>query len=441
MRVLAVALLEPAEADEAGDRLVHPLARRADHAGQLLLGDRQHELVAAVGQLEQPLGGAAGDVEEHRVGERLVHRPQPLGEQAGDVPQQLRAARRTSSSTGAYGTASTLDGSSARAIAERGRSSSMPSSPNRSPGSIRATTLSRRSIGLAMAMAMRPARDDVERVGRVALVEQRRRRGRAGARCRPRPASSSVVGVGVGEEVGARQHVPVGGVIVGHDRAGYYPARVTDAARSCGPSSSAAAAATRFGAPKQYEPLGDGRVIDLAVAAARGGERRRRRRRAGGRRRPRARRRRRGDAQRVGARRAGGGARRGDDRVRARRRPSARHGGAVRRGDRRRARRRRRRGARRSRSPTRSRSSTRRARSSRRPTARRSSPCRRRRRSAPTCCAGPTPRAARAPTTPRSSRRSAAGWSSCRASRGTARSPSPTTSTGRARLARRGGRA
>ena len=60
------------------------------------------------------------------------------------------------SSTGAYGTASTLDGSSARAIAERGRSSSMPSSPNRSPGSISATTLSRRSIGLAMAIATRP---------------------------------------------------------------------------------------------------------------------------------------------------------------------------------------------------------------------------------------------------------------------------------------------
>ena len=85
----------------------------------------------------------------------LVHRPQALGEQAGDVPQQARLLVEHLQHR-LVRNRQHADGSSARAIAERGRSSSMPSSPNRSPGSIRATTLSRRSIGLAMAMAMRP---------------------------------------------------------------------------------------------------------------------------------------------------------------------------------------------------------------------------------------------------------------------------------------------
>ena len=170
-RVLALVLVDPAEADEAGDRLVDPLARRADHAGQLLLGDREDELVGALGQLEQALGGAAGDVEEHAVGQRLVGDAQALGQQAGDAPQQ-RGSSRNASITGSYGMASTVDGSSARAIAERGPSSSIAISPNRSPGSISATTVSRWSIGLAMAMAMRPRSDEVQRVGDVALVEQ-----------------------------------------------------------------------------------------------------------------------------------------------------------------------------------------------------------------------------------------------------------------------------
>src|SRR3546814_7532621 len=42
--VAAVGLVDPAEADEAGDRLVDALAGGTDHAGQLLLGDRQLEL-------------------------------------------------------------------------------------------------------------------------------------------------------------------------------------------------------------------------------------------------------------------------------------------------------------------------------------------------------------------------------------------------------------
>ena len=66
------------------------LAGRPDHARQLLLRDRELELVRSVRQLEQSLGGAAGDVEEDRVGEHLVHRSQASREQAGEVPQQSR---------------------------------------------------------------------------------------------------------------------------------------------------------------------------------------------------------------------------------------------------------------------------------------------------------------------------------------------------------------
>ena len=83
----------------------------------------------------------------------------------------------------------------------------MPSSPNRSPGSISATTLSRWSIGLAMAMAMRPAGHDVEGVGRIALVEQHVAADELalGARGGERVEGG---GVGVGEEVGVGEDVP-----------------------------------------------------------------------------------------------------------------------------------------------------------------------------------------------------------------------------------------
>ena len=102
--VLAAARdLEPAEPDERRDRLVHAFARRADHAGELLLGQRHAELVLAARELEQPLRGAAGDVEEHRVGERLVGGAEPAGEDRDDGPQQFglldrapRARRRSS---------------------------------------------------------------------------------------------------------------------------------------------------------------------------------------------------------------------------------------------------------------------------------------------------------------------------------------------------------
>ena len=82
--------LDPAEPHEQRQRLVHPLAAGADETGELLLGHRQPELVGVAGELEQPLGGAGGDVEEHRVGERLVGGAQAAGEEAHDDPEQGR---------------------------------------------------------------------------------------------------------------------------------------------------------------------------------------------------------------------------------------------------------------------------------------------------------------------------------------------------------------
>ena len=93
--------------------------------------------------------------------------------------------------------------------------------------------------------------------------------------------------------------------------AGYYPARVTDVARGGDLDGRRRRRRRRpLRGAEAVRALGDGRVLDLAVAVARGAERRRGGRRAGRRRRPRGRRRRRRDAQRVGPRRAGGGARR-----------------------------------------------------------------------------------------------------------------------------------
>ena len=72
--------------------LLTSLSRRAHQAGQLLLGDRQDELVGVAGQLEKPLGGAAGHVEQHRVGQRGAGGAQPAGEQGDDVPEKSRAS-------------------------------------------------------------------------------------------------------------------------------------------------------------------------------------------------------------------------------------------------------------------------------------------------------------------------------------------------------------
>ena len=84
----AVDLLEPAEAQERGDRFVDPFAGGADHAGQLLLGHGQLELVAVTRQVQEPLGGPPGDVEEHGVGQRTVGDADATGQEGHDRPQQ-----------------------------------------------------------------------------------------------------------------------------------------------------------------------------------------------------------------------------------------------------------------------------------------------------------------------------------------------------------------
>ena len=93
--VVAVVLLEPAEPDEAGDGLVDAFARRPDHACQLLLGDRQDELVGTGAELEQALGGAAGDVEEHRVGDRFVGRRGAAGRAGASRSTAVAGSART----------------------------------------------------------------------------------------------------------------------------------------------------------------------------------------------------------------------------------------------------------------------------------------------------------------------------------------------------------
>ena len=157
------------------------------------------------------------------------------------------------------------DGSRARASAERGPPSSMAISPNRSPGSIRATTVSRWSIGLAMAMAMRPRRTTYSDVGDVAFVEQHVAADRGAARARrrrstpaPRCGASAKNSV-LGEEV-----------FVSHVRRTVLPSpgRAARARASCGPSWSPAAPGSRFGGAKQFELLGARRVLDLRRATS-----------------------------------------------------------------------------------------------------------------------------------------------------------------------------
>ena len=123
------------------------------------------------GQLEQALGGAAGDVEEHGVGQRGVGVAQPAGEQRDHAPQQLGPLPRTPPGPARRGSRGRSDGSRARASAERPSPSSRPISPNRSPRSMSATIDSRPSTDL-LAMAIRPVLDDVEVLGLGALVEE-----------------------------------------------------------------------------------------------------------------------------------------------------------------------------------------------------------------------------------------------------------------------------
>src|SRR5436190_15308229 len=84
----ALLLLEPAQAHELRDGLVHPLAGSTDHARQLLLCDRELEAVTVAGQLEQTLGRASGHVQEDRIGQGLVDRSEPGSEKLDDAPQR-----------------------------------------------------------------------------------------------------------------------------------------------------------------------------------------------------------------------------------------------------------------------------------------------------------------------------------------------------------------
>src|SRR5437763_4384350 len=81
-------LLEPPQAHELRNGLVHPLAGSTDHARQLLLGDRELEAVTVARQLEQTLGRAPGHVQEDRVGQGLVDRSEPGSEKLDDAPQR-----------------------------------------------------------------------------------------------------------------------------------------------------------------------------------------------------------------------------------------------------------------------------------------------------------------------------------------------------------------
>ena len=185
---------------------------------------------AAVGELEQALRGATGDVEEHRVGEHLVHRPQPLRQQPRDVPQQPRLFVEHLSDR------CVRDGEHAGRL-ERSRHRRARSVVEHPELAEQVARLHQRHDALAAVDRVGdgdgdPApRHDVQRVGRVASLKRTSPR----TSCAHGPAAasaSSVAVVGVGEEIGGCQHVPEGGVILGHDGAGYYPASVTDVAVS-----------------------------------------------------------------------------------------------------------------------------------------------------------------------------------------------------------------
>lgn len=83
-------LIDPTEPDEAGDCLVDPFTRRTDHSGKFLLSHGEQKRISTVGELEQALRSATGDVEEDRISERLVRLAKAAGQQTSDTPQQHR---------------------------------------------------------------------------------------------------------------------------------------------------------------------------------------------------------------------------------------------------------------------------------------------------------------------------------------------------------------
>ena len=88
--VSALALFDPAQLHERGDRLVDPLPAGSDHARQLFLSDRKREIVGLTSDFEQSFRCATGDIEEDRVGQHAVHVAEPGRQQLDDPPQVLR---------------------------------------------------------------------------------------------------------------------------------------------------------------------------------------------------------------------------------------------------------------------------------------------------------------------------------------------------------------
>ena len=100
---------QPAAGGEVGERLVDRLAGGADQLGELLLGEVVVHVDAvvggaaeAVGEVEQRLGDAAGDVGEDQVGDDLVGPAQPAGELGEQAAGDAGPARRASASRSSW---------------------------------------------------------------------------------------------------------------------------------------------------------------------------------------------------------------------------------------------------------------------------------------------------------------------------------------------------
>ena len=131
---------------------------------------------------------------------------------------------------------------------------------------------SRRWMGLAMAMAMRPGcpRRTASRVGH--RFRRGRCRARAVARIRRRQLlERPVVGVD-DEEIGGCQHVTEGGVILGHDPGRVLPClrdrRRSAALRPCGRSSSVVAAALGSDYPRAVRAARSLSVFSMSLSTA-----------------------------------------------------------------------------------------------------------------------------------------------------------------------------
>lgn len=269
-------LVDPAEADEAGDRLVHPLARGADHAGQFFLRDRQQELVRTLGELEQALGRTTGDVQEHAVGESFVHHAQARGEQAGDAPQQRRiAAERADHGIEGDGE----DGGRLERTRHRGAGAGI----QHRHLAEQVATVHQRHHGFAVVDGVgdrdrdTAADDEVERIRDIAFAEQH-----VAADEMEFAAVRGEIPHGgggrVGEEIGTGEQFFVShGQSNGTTLAGVstqQPERtsagqVSPAAERVWTIVVAGGSGQRFGGLKQYEIVGAQRVLDWSVAAAR----------------------------------------------------------------------------------------------------------------------------------------------------------------------------